>query len=89
LCPSAASSRVGLGEVAGFAACVAGGHHDVDAVGLSADLLVDPRELDLELLGREGEGAQHAEAARLGDGGDHVAAMAEREDRDVDAERVA
>ena len=36
-------------EVAG--AGVARGHHDVDAVGLAVDMLVDPVQLDLELLG--------------------------------------
>ena len=33
--------------------------------GLIADVLVDPVELDLELLGREADGAEDAEAAGL------------------------
>jgi len=34
-----------------------------DAVRLVADVLVDPLELDCELIGREADGAEHAEAA--------------------------
>ena len=64
-------------------------HDDVDAVGLVADVLVDPVQLDLELLGREGDGAEHAEPARLAHRGDDVAAVAEGEDRELDAEAVA
>ena len=70
-------------------ALVLAGDHDVDAVGLVADVLVDPVELDLELLGREADGAEHAEAAGLADGGDDVAAVGEGEDRELDAELVA
>ena len=68
---------------------VLAGDHDVDAVGLVADVLVDPLQLDLELLGREADGAEHAEAAGLGDGGHDVAAVGEGEDRELDAELVA
>ena len=62
--------------------------HDVDPVGLVADVRVDPVELLAQLLRREAHGAQHAEAAGLADGDDHVAAMGEGEDREVDAETV-
>ena len=48
-------------------ALVLAGDDDVDAVGLVADVLVDPLELDLELLGGEADGAEHAEAAGLAD----------------------
>ena len=65
------------------------GDHDVDAVGLVADVLVDPVELDLELLGGEADGAEHAEAAGLADRDDDVAAVGEGEDRELDAEFVA
>ena len=65
------------------------GHHHVDAVGLSVDVVVDPVELDVELLGREGQCTEHAEPAGAAHGGDDVAAVAEGEDRQVDAERVA
>ena len=67
-------------------ALVLAGDHDVDAVGLVADVLVDPLELDLELLGREADGAEHAEATGLGHRGDDVAAVREGEDRELDAE---
>ena len=63
--------------------------HQIDAVGLVADVLVDPAALDLELLGREADRAEHAEAARLRDRGDHVAAVREGEDRELDAEALA
>ena len=53
-------------------------HHDVDAVGPAVDVLVDPVQLELELLGRERERAEHAHAAGVGDRGDHVAAVARR-----------
>ena len=65
------------------------GDDDVDAVGVVADVLVDPVELDLELLGREADRAEHAEAAGLADGDDDVAAVREGEDRELDAELVA
>ena len=52
-------------------------------------MLVDPVQLDLELLGREADGAEHAEAAGLAHGGDDVAAVGEGEDRELDAELVA
>ena len=65
------------------------GDDDVDAVGVVADVLVDPVELDLELLGREADGAEHAEAAGLADRDDDVAAVGEGEDRELDAEVVA
>ena len=46
-------------------------------------------QLDLELLGGEADRAEHAEAAGLADGDDHVAAVGEGEDRELDAEFVA
>src|SRR5207249_11318711 len=65
-------------------------HHDVDAIGLPAHVLVDPAELHLELLGGgEGERAEDAEAAGLAHRRHHVAAVAEGEDRELDAEGVA
>ena len=63
-----------------------GGHDDVDAVGLAAHLVVDPGQLLVELLGRERGRAEHAEAAGVGHRGDDVAAVAEGEEREVDAE---
>src|SRR4029453_16914621 len=68
---------------------VPGRHHDVDAVGLALDVLVDPAQLDLELLGREGEGAEHPHAAGPAHRDHYVATVAEGEDRDVHSESVA
>ena len=62
---------------------------DVDAVRVVADVLVDPVELDLQLLGGEADGAEHAEPAGLADRDDDVAAMGEGEDRELDTEFVA
>ncbi len=63
--------------------------HDVDAVGMVADVLIDPVELDLELLRSEADGAKHPEAARFAYRDDDIAAVCEREDRKLDAELVA
>jgi hypothetical protein len=63
--------------------------HDVDAVRLVADVLVDPLHLDLELLRRESHRAEHAEPARGGHRGRDVAAVREGEDRELDAEAFA
>ena len=64
------------------------GQQEVEAVGTTVHLLVDPREVDLEALGRVAYGAEHAEAAGVGDGSDHVTAVTEGEDRELDAEHV-
>ena len=52
-------------------------------------MLVDPGELDLELVGAEGQGSEHAVAAGPADRGDDVAAVGEGEERELDAEAVA
>ncbi len=65
------------------------GHEHVDAVRPAAHLLVDPGELGVELLGCVRDRAEHAEAARVGDRGHHVAAVAEGEQRELDAETFA
>ena len=65
---------------------VLGRDDDVDAVGLLPDVLVDPRQLDLELFGVEPDGAEHPDPARVGDRCDHVSAVGEGEDREFDAE---
>ena len=62
---------------------------DVDAVGVVADVLVDPVQLDLELFGGEADGAEHAEAAGLAHRDDDITAVREGEDRELDAEFVA
>ena len=63
--------------------------HDVDAIRVVADVLIDPVEFDLELFRREADGAQHAETAGLAHRDDDVAAVREGEDRELDAEFVA
>ena len=82
-----------LGKVLGgqvrIHALVLVGDHDVDAVRVVADVLVDPVELDLELLGSEADRTQHAESAGLAHRDDDIAAVREREDRKLDAEFVA
>ncbi len=65
---------------------VLGRHDQVDAVRPVADLRLDPGEVDLQLLGRVGDRAEHTEAAGLRHRGDHVAAVAEGEDRELDVE---
>ncbi len=82
-------AELGGVEAALLDADVLGRHQEVDAVGLAADVLVDPVELDLELLWRERDGAQHAEAPDLRHRGDDVAAVGEGEDGELDAELVA
>src|SRR5262249_40593674 len=62
---------------------------DVDAVGVVADVLVDPVQLDLQLLGREAHCAQHAETPGLADCDHDIAAVGEGEDRKLDAKLVA
>ena len=64
------------------------GHGEVDPVGLAATVLVDPGELDLELVRAEGQGAEHAVAARPADLGHDVSAMGEGKERELDAEAV-
>ena len=63
--------------------------HEVNAVRLAVDVLVDPVELDLELLRAEGQGAEDAEAAGATHRGDDVAAVAEREDRELESVAIA
>ena len=63
--------------------------HDVDAIGMVADVVVDPGAFDLELFGCEPDRAQHPEPAGTADGNDHVAAVGEREDRELDTQLVA
>ena len=85
------AQRVGqlFGRQVGVHALVLVGNDDVDAVGVVADVLVDPVELDLELLRREADGPEHAETAGLADRDDDIAAVGEGEDRKLDAEFIA
>ena len=45
-------------ELVDFRAREGCGHHDVDTVGLAVHVVVDPREFDLQLLRRKGEGSE-------------------------------
>ena len=75
-----------LGFVAAALPDVGHRHDDVSAVRLAVDVLVDPGQLDVELVRRVGERAEHAEASGAAHGRDDVAAMGEREDRELDPE---
>jgi hypothetical protein len=70
-------------------ALVLAGDDDIDAVGLVSDVVVDPFELDFELVGGEADGAQHTEAAGAADCRHHVAAVAEGKDGELDPQLVA
>ena len=70
-------------------ALVLGRNDDVDPVRLVADVLVDPSELHLELLGSEADGTEDADAPGVGDRGHDVAAVGEGEDGELDAQLAA
>ena len=78
-----------LGVHIGVHALVLIGNHDVHAVRMVADPLVDPVEFDLELLRRVADGAEDSVPTRLAHRDHDVAAVGEREDRELDAELVA
>ncbi len=65
------------------------GDQYVDAVRAAAHVVIDPAQFLLEAIGGEGDRAEHAEAARVRDGGHDVAAVAEGEQRELDPERLA
>ena len=65
------------------------GHQQVDAERLSLHLLLDPAEVDVELLGGVRDGTEDAAPACVGHRRDDVAAVAEAEDGDVDADEVS
>ncbi len=67
---------------------VLGRNDQIDAVGAVADLRFDPGEVDLELLGRMGDGAEHADPTGLGHCGHDITTVAEREDRELDAQHL-
>lgn len=67
---------------------VLGRHDEIDAERPTSDLVLDPGEIDLELLGRMGHGAEHTHPARFGHRGDDIATVREGEDRNVDAEHL-
>src|SRR5512139_2006268 len=51
-------------------------------------MLIDPFQLDLELLGRKRQGAKHAEAARPAHRRHHITTVAECKYGELDAEQV-
>ncbi len=65
------------------------GDQHVEAVGLAVDVIVDPFQLLLDRLRRVRGRAEHAEAAGAADRRHHVAAMAEGQQRKLDAQHLA
>jgi hypothetical protein len=63
-------------------------HGEIHAVRLATAVLVDPGQFNLELIGAEGQGAEHAIATGPTDLGHDVTAMGEGEERELDAESV-
>jgi hypothetical protein len=61
----------------------------VDPVWLAVDMLVDPLQLELQLLGAVGHRAQHPEATGSADGSHHVAAVAKGKDGEFDPQLFA
>lgn len=51
--------------------------HDVDPVGVVADVFIDPVELDLQLLRREPNCSEHTKTTSFADGDHHIAAVSE------------
>src|ERR1022692_1058597 len=66
---------------------VPGGDDEIDSVVSVADLVLDPVEVDLQLLWAVGHRSEHSEPSGLRDSCDHVAAVGEREDRELDVEQ--
>src|SRR3954447_10480549 len=64
------------------------GNEDVDAVRLAVDVVVDPGELHLERLRREARATEDTEAACPAHRSDHVATVAEGEQREVDTDEL-
>ncbi len=79
----------GIGvEAALLGARVVGGEEDVDAVAPAPGLLLDPGQVDVELVRGVGDRPQDSEPARLGDRRDHVPAMAEGQDGELHLEHL-
>jgi hypothetical protein len=67
---------------------ILGRQQQIDTVRLAAGPLLDPGQLGFQPLRAVCDGAEDAEPTRIGDGGDHVSAVAERTDRELDAEHL-
>ena len=65
------------------------GHDQVHAIGSAVHMGVDPLQFNLETLRCMTRRAENAEAAGLAHFCDHVATMAEREEREFNAETFA
>ena len=78
-----------FGDVTLFPADVLGRDDGIDAVWLAVHVGVDPVELELELFGAVGDGAEHTEAARPADRCHDIAAMAKRKNRKLDPQSLA
>ena len=79
-------AQVGRGSLGGLA----GGHHDVDAVGPPGRVRVHPVQRGVQ-VGRvvEPDAAEHAQPARPADGRRDMLGRGEADDRVLDAEQVA
>ena len=67
----------------------AGGHDQVDTIGLAVHVGVDPGEFHFQCFRGMSHGAQNTETAGLADGGDDITAVAEGKQRELDAKLVA
>src|SRR5438270_12544061 len=63
-------------------------YENVDAVRTAVDLTVDPRQRRVELVGRIGGRAEHAEPAGVGHRGNDIPAVAERDDRELNPKHL-
>jgi hypothetical protein len=61
----------------------------VDTVDMIADMLVDPVQLLLQLLGAESHSSQYADTTRLANCHHHITAVGEGENRGLDAQLFA
>ena len=64
----------------------AGRYQQVDAIGVAIDVVVEPAQLDIEGFRGVAGATEHTESAGVAHGGDHVATMAECEQRELDVE---
>jgi SAM-dependent methyltransferase len=77
------------GQVVDAHALVLGRDDQVDPVGPVTDVLVQPGQLGLQLVGLEADRPQDSQTSGVGHGRGHVAAVGESEDRELDPEAVA
>ena len=63
-------------------------HGEVDTVGTTVDVLVDPVQFDLELLGAEGQRTEHTEPTGIGDRCHDIATVGEGEDGELNPQTL-